>query len=57
MNSIKAANNSEDGQHRYWHSIRRKDIRSVWTDEARDFTPWLAKPENMKILSDTLGID
>lgn len=34
-----------------------KDIRSVWPDEARDFTPWLAKTENIEILSDTLGID
>ena len=34
-----------------------KDIRSVWPDEARDFTPWLALPENLEILADTIGID
>ena len=33
------------------------DIRSVWPDEAHDFTPWLAQPENMEILADTIGIE
>ena len=34
-----------------------KDLRSVWTDEARDFTPWLASDENIALLSEALGID
>lgn len=34
-----------------------RDIRSVWPDEAHDFTPWLAKQENIEILSETIGID
>ena len=33
------------------------ELRDQWTDEARDFTPWLAQPENLVLLSDTLGID
>ena len=33
------------------------DIRSVWADEAKDFTPWLAQAENIEILSETIGID
>lgn len=33
------------------------DIRTVWPDEARDFTPWLAKPENLKQLSEAVGIE
>lgn len=24
------------------------DLRSVWSHEALEFTPWLAKPENIK---------
>ncbi|MBK7544139.1 MAG: DUF4268 domain-containing protein [Elusimicrobia bacterium] len=31
------------------------DLREVWEDEARDFTPWLARPENIAALSRQLG--
>ncbi len=34
-----------------------EDLRSVWKNEANDFTPWLAKEENLRLLSDTIGID
>lgn len=33
------------------------DLRQVWGHEAYDFTPWLASPDNMKLLSDTIGLD
>jgi hypothetical protein len=33
------------------------DIRAVWTDEAREFTPWLAGEANLKLLGDTIGLD
>lgn len=33
------------------------DLRSIWKHEAKDFTPWLAKEENMEILSEAVGID
>ncbi len=36
---------------------RVADLRSYWPDEARDFTPWLAQPENLQILSDTIDIE
>ena len=31
-------------------------LRETWPDEARDFTPWLAQPENLAMLSDLLGL-
>lgn len=31
-------------------------LREVWKDEARDFTPWLARPENLELLENTLGL-
>ena len=37
--------------------LTRVDLRDIWTSEASDFTPWLAREENLKILGDTLGID
>jgi hypothetical protein len=32
-------------------------LRDVWPDEAASFTPWLALPENLKRLSDTLVME
>lgn len=32
------------------------DLREYWGDEARDFTPWLAEEENMRLLGDAIGI-
>lgn len=34
-----------------------EDLRSIWPYEARDFSKWLAKEENLALLSDTVGID
>lgn len=34
-----------------------EDLRSVWSHEALEFTPWLARPENMKLLSESIGMD
>lgn len=32
-------------------------VRDYWNDEARHFTPWLAEPENMKLLADTIEME
>ena len=36
-------------------TIERVDIRSIWPNEATDFTPWLA--ENLSALGKVLGLD
>jgi hypothetical protein len=37
--------------------LKEVDLRSAWESEATDFTPWLAKDENLRLLGDTIGID
>ena len=37
--------------------IEQISVRSYWKNEEHDFTPWLAKEENIQILSDEIGID
>lgn len=31
------------------------DLRSIWKHEAKEFTPWLAKEENLELLSEAVG--
>jgi hypothetical protein len=37
--------------------LERVELRNIWFSEASDFTPWLARKENLDILGETLGID
>ncbi|NTZ43194.1 DUF4268 domain-containing protein [Altererythrobacter sp. SALINAS58] len=37
--------------------LTRVDLREIWLSEATDFTPWLAREENLSILGETLGMD
>ena len=37
--------------------LEKLDLRNYWTDESRDFTPWLSEPENIALLGDTLNIE
>jgi len=37
--------------------LERVDLRAIWVSEATSFTPWLARPENMAVLAETLNIE
>lgn len=37
--------------------LERVELRDIWQSEASHFTPWLARPENLALLGETLGID
>lgn len=37
--------------------LERIDLRTAWKNEATDFTPWLAREDNVRLLGDTLGLD
>lgn len=37
--------------------VEIKDLRTIWPDEAADFTPWLAKEKNISKLGDMIGVE
>ena len=37
--------------------LTRVDLRDIWATEASDFTPWLAREENLTVLSETLDME
>lgn len=37
--------------------LKSVDLREIWISEAAEFTPWLARPENLEVLGETLGIE
>ena len=37
--------------------LEKVDVRKVWEHEARDFSSWLVKPENLELLSEQIGIE
>ena len=38
-------------------SLERIDLRVFWEDEAREFTPWLAQEQNLRLLGEAIGIE
>ena len=37
--------------------LKRMKLRQAWKHEANDFTPWLARPENLQRLGEAVGIE
>ena len=37
--------------------LERVELRSAWATEAGDFTPWLAREENIQLLGEAIGIE
>lgn len=37
--------------------LQKVDLREAWLSEFRDFTPWLAREENLALLGETIGIE
>ncbi len=37
--------------------LKKVELRTVWKSEETGFTSWLALPENLEVLGDTLGLD
>lgn len=37
--------------------LKKVELRKLWKGEASDFTPWLAKEENIESLSEIIGIE
>ena len=38
-------------------TIKKIDLRDVWSSESSDFTPWLATEENISLLGDAIGLE
>jgi hypothetical protein len=37
-------------------ALKRVELRTLWRDEASDFTPWLAREKNIRQLGDALSL-
>lgn len=37
--------------------LERVDLRDIWLSEAGNFTPWLAREENLALVGETIGIE
>ena len=37
--------------------LERVELRSIWENEEKHFTPWLAEEDNISLLSETLGMN
>lgn len=37
--------------------LEKVELRDQWKDEAKDFTPWLAEPDNIELLGEAIGME
>ncbi len=37
--------------------LQRVPLREAWLNEATHFTPWLARPQNLQLLGETLRLE
>ena len=37
--------------------LEKVDLRQIWQTEGQDFTPWLAREENLETLGEAIGIE
>ena len=37
--------------------LEKVDLKTIWENEAYNFTPWLARKENLELLGDAIGIE
>jgi len=37
--------------------LEKVDLRKIWQNEGQDFTPWLAREENLEMLGEVIGIE
>lgn len=38
-------------------NLEKVEVRKVWTSESSEFTPWLAREENLRLLGKTIGFE
>lgn len=38
-------------------TLKKVDLRSIWTTEHLEFTPWLAQEQNLSALADVIGLE
>lgn len=43
--------------HKNLGKLTKADLRSIWTNEEKDFSSWLAEPANILLLGEELGIE